>query len=111
MREFTKRLSDFERLSTHKAINADLMFLFGITMQDFLAALVVFFAICMLPGFLSPFLALLSAVCVVFFSKKIRARFPKKHFKHLFWAYGLSESKVIRNPFRKAKSRFVSFGP
>ena len=111
MREYTKRLNDFERLPTQKAINSDLMFLFGITMQDFLAALVVFLGICMLPGFLTPFLALGSGFGVVFISKKLRTIFPKKHFKHLFWAFGLTETKVIKNPFRKAKSRFVSFGP
>ena len=81
MREYTKRLNDFERLPTHKAINSNLMFLFGITMQDFLAALVVFLGISMLPGFLTPFLALGSGFGVVFNSKKLRTIFPKKHFK------------------------------
>lgn len=111
MREYTKRFADFERLPTHKAINSDLMFLFGITMQDFLAALVVFLGICLLPGFLTPFLALFCGFAVVFISKKIRMTFPKNHFKHLFWAFGLTDSKVFQNPFRKSKRRFVSFGP
>lgn len=111
MREYTKRFADFEKLPTHKAINADLMFLFGITMQDFLAALAVFFGICLIPGFLSPFLALACGIWVVFISKKIRSRFPKRYFRHLLWAWGLSESSAIKNPFRDAKRRCVAFGP
>ena len=110
MREYTKRLNNFEKLPTHKDINSDLMFLFGITMQDFLAALVVFLGVCMLPGFLTPFMALASGFGVVFISKKIRTIFPKNHFRHLFWAFGLTETKQIGNPFRRAKRRFVSFG-
>lgn len=111
MREFTKRFADFEKLPTHKAINADLMFLFGITMQDFFAALVVFFGLCLLPGFLTPFLALACALWVLFLSKKMRSLFPRGHFRHLLWAWGLSETKVIKNPFRKARRRWITFGP
>lgn len=111
MREFTKRLNDFERLPTHKAINSDLMFLFGITMQDFLVALIVFLMVCLFPGFLTPFFALASGFAVVLLSKRIRTRFPKRHFRHLFWAWGLTQPKGMTNPFGKAKSRFVSFGP
>lgn len=111
MREFTRRFADFERLPTHKAINGDLMFLFGITIQDFLAALSVFLGLCMLPGFLTPFIALGSAFFVAYLSKKFRKTFPKKHFKHLFWSYGFLDSKIIKNPFQTAKKRFVSFGP
>jgi flagellar biosynthesis protein FlhB len=111
MREFTRRFADFERLPTHKAINGELMFLFGITIQDFLAALTVFVGLCMFPGFYTPFIAFGSAFVVLRLSKKIRNSFPKKYFKHLFWAFGLFESKVIKNPFRAAKRRFVSFGP
>lgn len=111
MREYTRRFADFERLPTHKAINADLMFLFGITMQDFLAALVVFLGVCLLPGFLTPFMALLSAFGVVFVSKKIRTSLPKNYLRHLLWAFGVVDSKVLENPFRKTKRRFVSFVP
>jgi hypothetical protein len=111
MREYTKRFADFERTPTHKAMNSRLMFLFGITIQDFLAALAVFLGICLLPGFLTPFLALGSGFLVIVISKKIRTRFPPHYFRHLFWAYGICESKPICNPFKAEKRRFVSMGP
>lgn len=111
MREYTRRFADFERLPTHKATNADLMFLFGITMQDFLAALVVFLGVCLLPGFMTPFVALVSAFGVVLVSKKIRTSLPKNYLRHLLWAFGVVDSKVFENPFRKTKRRFVSFVP
>jgi energy-converting hydrogenase Eha subunit B len=108
MLEYTKRFADFERLPTHKAINSDLMFLFGITMQDFLAALAVFLGVCLLPGFLAPFIAIFCAFLVVLLSKKMRTAFPKNHFRHLLWAFGITHSKPIENIFRRAKRRFVS---
>ena len=111
MREYTKRFADFERTPTHKAINGKLMFLFGITIQDFLAALGVFLGLCMLPGFLTPFFALGAAFLVVVISKKVRTKFPPHYFRHLFWAYGLLQTKFIANPFYLEKRRFVSLGP
>jgi len=109
MREYTKRFADFERRPSHQTLNRDLMFLFGLTLSDFLLGVVVFLGVSWMPGFLTPFLALGLAVVVVMGAKKLRQRFPKSYFKHLFWAFGIPPKSAIKSPFQGLNSRCVYF--
>ena len=87
------------------------MFLFGVTIQDFLYGVTVFMSVAVMPGFLSPFVAITMALVVVISSKKMRAQFPKNYFKHLVWSLGLWNSELRDNPFFISKARFVVLGP
>lgn len=129
MRESVNRISSFERIATHKTINAPATIILGIATQDLAVGMFVLIAIASIPSFYAPFAALILAVAIVFGSRQARRVLPPRFFPHFVWSLGVIDSHTKRahfvdaavrallrpsrypNPFAAKRRRFVSFAP